>query len=68
MPDYDLRGEIYRGWILMPIAAEDVFFYEIHSPEGYRNINLQPFETPEDALACGRTEIDGIIEIFDNAA
>lgn len=68
MANYDLRGELYRGWILMPILAEDVFFYELHSPEGYRNINLRPFETPEDALAWGRNEIDRIIEIFENAA
>lgn len=68
MANYDLRGELYRGWIVVPILAEDIFFYEFHSPEGYRNINLRPFETPEDALCCARDEIDRIIEIFDKAA
>jgi hypothetical protein len=67
MANYDLRGELYRGWIVVPIPAEDIFFYEFHSPEGYRNMNLKPFESPEDAIACARDEIDQIIEIFEQA-
>ncbi|GAB4290431.1 MAG: hypothetical protein Fur0025_25290 [Oscillatoriaceae cyanobacterium] len=68
MSPLDMRGEIYRGWILVPFAAEDAYFYEFHTPEGYRNINLQPFNSPEAALAYGRDEIDKLIEIFEQAA
>lgn len=61
----DTRGEIYRGWLIVLTALEDkYFFYEIHSPEGYINRNIDFFETAVDAIASGRKDIDGVIELF----
>jgi len=65
MQAHDTRGEIYRGWLIVLMAYEDSCFYEIHSPEGYINRNLQPCDTPEEALAQGRHDIDAVIEIFE---
>ncbi len=62
--EHDTRGEIYRGWLIVLIPLEDCFFYEIHSPEGYINRNLKFFETPADAIASARRDIDGVMEIF----
>ncbi|MEB3829987.1 hypothetical protein [Phormidium sp. CCY1219] len=67
MANPDMRGELYRGWILLPLAVDDIFFYEIHSPEGYRNYNLMPFDSPESALDYARGEVDRIVEIFEVA-
>jgi hypothetical protein len=64
MQSHDTRGEIYRGWLIVLIALEDSYFYEIHSPEGYINRNLQFFDTPEEAIAHGKDDIDKVIVIF----
>lgn len=65
MQAQDTRGEIYRGWLIVLTSLEDkYFFYEIHSPEGYINRNLNFYETPEEAIASGRRDIDGVIELF----
>ena len=65
MSDEDLRGEIYRGWLIVLMAHEDMYFYEIHSPEGYINRNLSPCDTTQEAIANGRQDIDAVIKIFD---
>ena len=65
MDALDTRGEIYQGWLIVLMGHEEFYFYEIHSPEGYINRNLTPCETPEEAIACGRNDIDAVIQIFD---
>ncbi len=65
MSNHDIRGEIYRGWLIVPIPVGDRYLCELHSPEGYRNINPIPFSLPEDAVTCGRKEIDEIIKLFE---
>lgn len=63
MQAQDTRGEIYRGWLIVLMGVdESYFFYEIHSPKGYINRNMKPFETPQDAIASGRKDIDEVIE------
>lgn len=65
MLTHDARGEIYRGWLIVLIPYEEYYFYEIHSPEGYINRNLKPFDSPEVAIACGRRDVDGVIQLFE---
>ncbi|QIZ70771.1 hypothetical protein [Oxynema aestuarii] len=40
------------------IAAGDVYFYEVRSPEGYRHLDFKSFPWPEAALDDAREEID----------